>query len=215
MPSTSRLGASSHLSHCHSPAAWGATVRGTYGTPGAGGRTVYVPWRSSCPVPQPARTVRRLRGVRVSLAGGRGNAQLIPPERRDRHSLRRAAELGVLPAHFHAIAGQIVPADGGAAGVEPDGDHQNPTTRDRGQERATKFCGAKRRERSKFPGSVPCEPEMSRLRRTSRHQSQPYNTFASLYFAQSLFPAGRHGYTSPSRPEEVRNGKAGARIRDR
>ena len=66
----------------------------------------------------------------LPLSGGRANTQLIPPEGRDRHSLRRAAELGVLPAHFDAIAGQIVPADGGAAGVEPDGDHQNPTTRD-------------------------------------------------------------------------------------
>eukprot|EP00964_Phaeocystis_antarctica_P077902 scaffold48415_cov61-Phaeocystis_antarctica.AAC.2 len=45
-------------------AAWGATVRGTYGTPEAGTRTVYVPWRSSCPVPQ-ARTLRR-RPVRVA-----------------------------------------------------------------------------------------------------------------------------------------------------
>ena len=46
----------------------------------------------------------------LPLSGGRANAQLIPPERRDRHSLRRAAELGVLPAHFYAIAGKIVPA---------------------------------------------------------------------------------------------------------
>eukprot|EP00964_Phaeocystis_antarctica_P143982 scaffold109659_cov51-Phaeocystis_antarctica.AAC.2 len=34
----------------------------------AGTRTVYIPWRSSCPVPQPVRTVRRLRDVRVSIA---------------------------------------------------------------------------------------------------------------------------------------------------
>eukprot|EP00964_Phaeocystis_antarctica_P085679 scaffold54165_cov46-Phaeocystis_antarctica.AAC.2 len=40
----------------------GATVRGTCGTPGAGTRTVYVPWRSSCPVPQ----VRSKRLVRVA-----------------------------------------------------------------------------------------------------------------------------------------------------
>eukprot|EP00964_Phaeocystis_antarctica_P124545 scaffold88186_cov49-Phaeocystis_antarctica.AAC.2 len=48
---------------------------GTSGTPVAGTRTVYVPWRSSCPVPQACtlrrrlvRTARRLRGVRVSTA---------------------------------------------------------------------------------------------------------------------------------------------------
>ena len=73
----------------------------------------------------------------LPLSGGRANAQLIPPERRDRHSLRRAAELGVLPAHFDAIAGQIMPPDGGAARVEPDGDHQSQPRESGGQERAT------------------------------------------------------------------------------
>ena len=38
---------------------WGATARGTYGTPEAGTRTApYVPWRTSCPVPQ-VRTLRK------------------------------------------------------------------------------------------------------------------------------------------------------------
>ena len=49
--------------HCH-VAACGATVRGTYGTPGAGTRTVHILWHSSCPVPQ-VRTLRRRR-VRVA-----------------------------------------------------------------------------------------------------------------------------------------------------
>ena len=54
---------------------------GTYGTPGAGTRTMYVPWRSSCPVPQ-VRTLRR-RLVRVACTYG------TEAPRTGQHSRRR------------------------------------------------------------------------------------------------------------------------------
>ena len=53
--------------------------------PEAGTSTVYVPWRSSCHVPQvrtlrrrPARTLRRPRGVRVSLARSHCGSRPLP-----------------------------------------------------------------------------------------------------------------------------------------
>ena len=71
----------------------------------------------------------------LPVSGGLANAQWISPEGRYRHSLCRAAELGLLPAHFvpllpahfYAAVGQIIPTDGGAAGVEPDVDHSART----------------------------------------------------------------------------------------
>ena len=70
---------------------------GTYGTPGAGTRTVYVPWRSSCPVPQALTLRRRLARVAyVQYGGSRLRDVRVSIEDRRHREVRGRAGGGLL-----------------------------------------------------------------------------------------------------------------------